>query len=63
MLQSTTILRKVLTVVGKLLNPVAIRPARISLERHITLNKIPSRAVNRASAAGSDFSSRSNIGN
>ena len=47
-----------LTVVGRVLNPVAIRAARKSQERHITLYEIPSRAVNHASVAGSNFSSR-----
>ena len=32
------------------------------IERHVTLNKIPLRAVNWASVAGNDFSSHSSIG-
>ena len=54
--------KHVLTVAGKLLNPLAIRPALKSI-KHLTLNEIPSRAVNRVSeaGAGSDFSSRSII--
>ena len=50
-----------LTILGRLLNHVDIRPSRKSQERHITLNGIPSSAVNHASVAGSDFSSRSSI--